>query len=160
MFTYSDNTNYNLNLIEISFIRQLFMCLMSVMTPMEFSPAEYSADYSALFRRNIHALSVAVVDTRRVLRARETTARGVYMQHAISLETISSGSILRQQCNIFFVTTKFPLIDVSNCARVHVALRNLSIILLSITTVCFLDNRRLYMLCQKIGKYSVSVFSL
>jgi hypothetical protein len=39
-------------LIEISFIRQLFMCLMSVMTPMEFSRAEYSADHSALFRRN------------------------------------------------------------------------------------------------------------
>jgi hypothetical protein len=57
MFTYSDNTNYNLNfyyfivrfnLIEISFNQQLFMCLMSVMTPMEFLRAEYSA----LFRRN------------------------------------------------------------------------------------------------------------
>jgi hypothetical protein len=29
------------------------MCLMSVMTPMEFSRAAYSADHSALFRRNI-----------------------------------------------------------------------------------------------------------
>jgi hypothetical protein len=28
------------------------MCLMSVMTPMEYSRAEYSADHSALFRRN------------------------------------------------------------------------------------------------------------
>jgi hypothetical protein len=32
------------------------MCLMSVMTPMEFSRAEYSADHSALFRRNIRNL--------------------------------------------------------------------------------------------------------
>jgi hypothetical protein len=30
----------------------IHMCLMSVMTPMEFSRAEYSADHSALFRRN------------------------------------------------------------------------------------------------------------
>jgi hypothetical protein len=53
------------------------MCLMSVMTPMEFSRAEYSADHSALFRRNSRNCAiVAVVDTRRVLRARETTARG------------------------------------------------------------------------------------
>jgi hypothetical protein len=55
MFTYSDNANYNLNfyyfnLIEISFIWQLFMCLM------EFSCAEYSANHSALFRRNIQNL--------------------------------------------------------------------------------------------------------
>jgi hypothetical protein len=56
------------------------MYLMSVMTPMEFSRAEHSADHSALFRRNSRNLTcaiVAVVDTRRVLRARETTARGV-----------------------------------------------------------------------------------
>jgi hypothetical protein len=43
---------YWFNLIEISFIRQLFMCLMSVITPMEFSRAEYST----LFRRNIRNL--------------------------------------------------------------------------------------------------------
>jgi hypothetical protein len=51
------------------------MCLMSVMTPMKFSRAEYSA----LFRRNNRNLRyrIAVVDTRIVLRARETTARGV-----------------------------------------------------------------------------------
>jgi hypothetical protein len=53
------------------------MCLMSVMTPMEFSRAEYSADHSALFRRNIGICTIAVVVyTRRVLRARETTLRG------------------------------------------------------------------------------------
>jgi hypothetical protein len=47
---------------------------VSVMTPMEFSLAEYSAH----FRRNTEfASSVAVVDTRKVLWARETTARGV-----------------------------------------------------------------------------------
>jgi hypothetical protein len=52
------------------------MCLMSVMTPMEFSRAEHSADHSALIRRNSRNLRyrIAVVDTRRVLRARETTA--------------------------------------------------------------------------------------
>jgi hypothetical protein len=33
------------------------MCLMSVMTPMEFSRAEYSADHSALFRWNIRICS-------------------------------------------------------------------------------------------------------
>jgi hypothetical protein len=32
------------------------MCLMSVMTPMEFSRAEHSADHSALFWRNIKNL--------------------------------------------------------------------------------------------------------
>jgi hypothetical protein len=53
----------------------IHMCLMSVMTPMEFTRAEYSADHSALFWW-ICAI-VAVVDTRRVLRLRETTARGV-----------------------------------------------------------------------------------
>jgi hypothetical protein len=52
------------------------MCLMSVM---EFSRAEYSADHSALFltKHPEFVLSVAVVDTRRVLRVRETTVRGV-----------------------------------------------------------------------------------
>jgi hypothetical protein len=42
------------------------MCLMSVMTPMEFSLAEHSADHSTLFRRNIQNLYYlyAVVDTR------------------------------------------------------------------------------------------------
>jgi hypothetical protein len=34
----------------------IHMCLMSVMTPMEFSRAEYSADHSALFRWNIRDL--------------------------------------------------------------------------------------------------------
>jgi hypothetical protein len=64
MFTYSDNTYlviiiwisiifYCFNLIEISFIRQLYMCLMSVM---EFSRAEYSADHRAPFRLNIRNL--------------------------------------------------------------------------------------------------------
>jgi hypothetical protein len=51
------------------------MCLMLV-TPMEFSRAENSA----LFQQNIRICSissVAVVDMRRVLRVRETTARGV-----------------------------------------------------------------------------------
>jgi hypothetical protein len=65
----------------ISFIRQLFMCLMSVMTPLEFSCAEYSADHSALFRRikrNLRYLKQWLINTRRVLRARETTVRGVY----------------------------------------------------------------------------------
>jgi hypothetical protein len=56
----------------------IHMCLMPVMTSMEFSCAEYSAEHSALFRRNRRNLRYpAVVDTRRVLRARETTARGV-----------------------------------------------------------------------------------
>jgi hypothetical protein len=32
------------------------MCPMSVMTPMEFSRAEYSADHSALFQWNIRNL--------------------------------------------------------------------------------------------------------
>jgi hypothetical protein len=32
------------------------MCLMSVITPMEISRAKYSADHSALFRRNIYAI--------------------------------------------------------------------------------------------------------
>jgi hypothetical protein len=60
MFTYSDNTSYNLNFyyftvsIFCDFIYSVLihMCLMSVMTSMEFSRAEYSADHSALFRRN------------------------------------------------------------------------------------------------------------
>jgi hypothetical protein len=34
----------------------IHMCLMSVMTPMEFSRAEYSVDHSALFRRNTRNL--------------------------------------------------------------------------------------------------------
>jgi hypothetical protein len=34
------------------------MCLMTVMTPMEFSRAEYSADHSAVFRRNIEICDV------------------------------------------------------------------------------------------------------
>jgi hypothetical protein len=45
------------------------------MTSMEFSRAEYSADDSTLFRRICAILGV--VDTRGVLLARETTARGV-----------------------------------------------------------------------------------
>jgi hypothetical protein len=50
----------------------IHICLMSVITPMEFSLAEYSADHSALFRRNIGMCAiVAVVDARRVLRVRE-----------------------------------------------------------------------------------------
>jgi hypothetical protein len=60
MFTYSDQYElqsefllfYCFNLFDISFIRQLFMCLILVMTQMEFSRAEYSADHIALFRRN------------------------------------------------------------------------------------------------------------
>jgi hypothetical protein len=35
------------------------------------------------------ALSVAVVDTRGVLRARETTARGVYITHVLPMEVTS-----------------------------------------------------------------------
>jgi hypothetical protein len=59
-------------------MRQLIICLLSVMTPMEFSRAEYSADHSASFDETSEfALAVAVVDTRRILRAREITARGV-----------------------------------------------------------------------------------
>jgi hypothetical protein len=60
------------------------MCLMSVMTWMEFSRAEYSADHSALFRRNITSLRYLCSRLIRVdLRVRETTAMGVY--HAGSL---------------------------------------------------------------------------
>jgi hypothetical protein len=52
-----DNTNYNLNfyyfIVSIYLRFHLFgnihMCRMSVMTLMEFSRAEYSADHSALF---------------------------------------------------------------------------------------------------------------
>jgi hypothetical protein len=57
------------------------MCLMSVMTPMEFSRAEYSADHSVLFRRDSRNLRYRSSGwyARRVLRARETTARGVYL---------------------------------------------------------------------------------
>jgi hypothetical protein len=54
----------------------IHMCLMSVMTSMEFSCA---FDETAI----ICAIP-AVVDTRRVLRARETTARGVYCNLGIS----------------------------------------------------------------------------
>jgi hypothetical protein len=56
----------------------IHMCLMSVMTSMEFSRAEYSADHSASFDETAEICTIsAVVDTRRVLQARETTARGV-----------------------------------------------------------------------------------
>jgi hypothetical protein len=54
MFTYSDNTSYNLNFYLFQFICDfiylaiIHMCMMSVMTPMEFSRAEYSA----ILRRN------------------------------------------------------------------------------------------------------------
>jgi hypothetical protein len=55
------------------------MCLMSAMTRMEFSCAEYSADHSALFQRNSQNLRYRSMQwlIRVVLRARETTARGV-----------------------------------------------------------------------------------
>jgi hypothetical protein len=59
MFTYSDNTSYNLNfyyffqfICDFIYSAIIHMCLMSMMTSMEFSRAEYSADHSALFRRN------------------------------------------------------------------------------------------------------------
>jgi hypothetical protein len=58
MYTYSDNTTYNLNFYYFIFSIYLRFHLfgnysyVSVMTPMEFSRAEYSADHSALFHRN------------------------------------------------------------------------------------------------------------
>jgi hypothetical protein len=100
MFTYSDNTNYNLNfyyfivsiwdfiysaIIHVSDVSdgnyscvwcqwwQLFMCLMSVMEFCVLSTVPITApsfDETMEF-----ALSVAMVDTHRVLQARETTAR-------------------------------------------------------------------------------------
>jgi hypothetical protein len=85
IFTYSDNTNYNLNFYYIllfqficDFIYSAIiqMCMMSVMTPMAFSRAEYSADHSALIRRNRRNLRYR--SSGWVLRALETTARGVY----------------------------------------------------------------------------------
>jgi hypothetical protein len=55
MFTYSDNTNYNF-IVSIYLGFHLFgnysYVSDAVMTQMEFSRAEYSADHSALFRRN------------------------------------------------------------------------------------------------------------
>jgi hypothetical protein len=86
MFTYSDNTNNNLNfyyfivssyLIEISFIRELFMCLMSAM---EFSRAEYSRSQRPLSTKHPEfALSVAVVDTRSLAGARNHCEGSVYI---------------------------------------------------------------------------------
>jgi hypothetical protein len=58
------------------------MCLMTVMTPMKFSRAEYSADHSAVFSRNIGIC--AICSAHLFLRARETTARGVYSEWAVS----------------------------------------------------------------------------
>jgi hypothetical protein len=58
MFTYSDNTNNNLNfyyfIVSIYLWFHLFICVwyQCSMTPMEFSRAKYSADHSALFRQN------------------------------------------------------------------------------------------------------------
>jgi hypothetical protein len=53
------------------------MCLLSVMTPMRFSRVKKYPEF---------ALSVAVVDTRRVLRAQETTGRGVSGDRALDRE--------------------------------------------------------------------------
>jgi hypothetical protein len=85
MFTYSDLAGIQaltiLIIIWISIILVfqfnwditsaiIHMCLMSVMTPIT------APSFGETFE---FALSVVVVDTRRVLRARETTARGVYL---------------------------------------------------------------------------------
>jgi hypothetical protein len=78
MFTYSDNTNYNLNfyyfivsfnLFEISFIRQLLICVWCQWWNFRVLSTAPSFDETV----GICAI-VAVVDTRRVLRARETIA--------------------------------------------------------------------------------------
>jgi hypothetical protein len=84
MFTYSDNTNYNLNfyyfIVSIYSRFHLFGNYLYV--------SDVSDDPDGMSTAPIIAPSfdktagicaiVAVVDTRRVLRVRETTARGVY----------------------------------------------------------------------------------
>jgi hypothetical protein len=80
MFTYSDDTNYNLNFYY--FIVSIYLWFHL------FGNYSYASDVGCNFRvlssepsfddtTGICAI-VAVVDTRRVLRARETTARGVH----------------------------------------------------------------------------------
>jgi hypothetical protein len=73
MFIYTDNTNYNLNsyafIVLIYLKYHLFLCLTSVMTPMNVSRSPITAT-------SFHKIS-GVIERVEALRAREITARGV-----------------------------------------------------------------------------------
>jgi hypothetical protein len=86
MFTYSDNTNYNLNfynfivsfnLFEISFIRQLFICVWGQWWPRwNFRVLSTAPITAPSFDETSGICAIVAVVECRVLRARETTARG------------------------------------------------------------------------------------
>jgi hypothetical protein len=98
MFTYSDKSEfllfYCLNLFAISFIRQLFICVWCQWWP-RWNFRVLSTAPSFDETAGICAI-VAVVDTRRVLRARETTARGVYSRSAHRGTTLGCVPVIGQ----------------------------------------------------------------